>query len=173
MLFPLFMLLSAPPADLAVRTVDSYTESEIYSEPHSAAAAAISTQNFIVGRMARDCTSVLSKPASYAKDREQAWQERNREYVDSATMFAANTLSYAKRIGGPDAEKKVYEAFITSVQSNGIAAVNDQMHGAPTKLEACSRFEAAVDAGKFDVTPSHPFYKELNEIVQIMRTFSK
>jgi hypothetical protein len=173
MILAVLLLAGAVPTDLPVRSPDSYTEAEIYTEPHAAAAAAISTQNFIVGRMSQECTTVLAKPESYAKERAALWESRNKEYFDAAVMFASNSVSYAQRIGGDKEEARATQSFIGAVRTNGAAAVKEMFDHSGSKREACDKFEAALDNGSYDIVPGHPFYKEANELVQIQRAFKK
>lgn len=165
----LFVAVASVP-DIPARTAESYTEAEIYSEPHNAAAAAIGTQNFIVGRMAKECYATIGKPESFVQEFTQAWQKRNDPYLTAAIMYTANLLSYYERTQGPEIKQAVLQAYVQAVRGQGAAAVADRF-ASGSRVEVCNRFISQVDAGLFDVTPDYPFFKELTEVVQINRAF--
>ena len=147
-----------------------FTEATIYTEPHNAAAAFISTLHFMVGRMGRDCAGPLSKAESFPKEVVAGWDGRNGEYYEASTLYAGNVMSYYERTRGKDFAAAAMNEFSSSVQGQG-AAVAQDMLSVPDKRAACTTFLARLDAGGFDITASRPFFKELTELVAIARAF--
>lgn len=166
----LLTLTTASGIDVPARSAESYTEAEIYTEPHNAAAAAISTQNFIVGRMAQECYAAVGKPESFVQEFTQSWQQRNQPYLSAATMYAANVLSYYERTRGPEAKAAVYNEFVRSVRGHGAESVAESF-ASGSRTDVCTRFILQVEDGTFDIKPSHPFFRELTELVQIKTAF--
>jgi hypothetical protein len=159
--------------DPVLRAGATYSEAEIYSVSHVAAAGYLGMVNFVVGRMSRDCARTLNRKESFAKEKEALWQERNAEYYQSATMLSANNASYHERIEGPASREFVLKGLIDNTRKTGEEFVETYFQSARDKPTACSRFQQEFEQGVYDVTPRLPFYNELNEIVDISRAFAK
>ena len=156
-------------ADLP-RSAESYTEEEIYTEPHNAASAAVATTNFVVGRLALECHEVLGKSETWVKEFAKTWQSRNSMYLRAATLYAANVMSYLERTKGGAAKDVAMQEWRTSVQGQGKATVADLL-SARDKRETCVSLIGKIEAGNFDIAPTHPLYKEMSEIVTILNAF--
>jgi hypothetical protein len=136
----------------------------VFSEPRDAAAAYLSTTNFIIGRTARECFDVLKEPESFVREHVRKWQLRNHKYYAASVAYMTLRLNDAEARGGAKARDAVYAAYTTAVRREGELAVAD-LFKQGTKEEACRTHVALVKQGELDVRPDRSFYAELSKLV--------
>ncbi|MGE0484960.1 MAG: hypothetical protein AB7Q81_12535 [Gammaproteobacteria bacterium] len=118
----------------------------VASESRDSSAAFVATQNFIVGRLGRDCLELLGRKES-AGEYQQQWQRNNARYHEAAVRYMAARLAEI----ADEAERDGIEAaYYDSVNRTGEAAVA-QMLGKGEKLESCRHAITIVDAGKMNI----------------------
>jgi hypothetical protein len=132
------------------------------SESRDAATAYVGTINFIVGRVGRDCLSLLGRselPQQFAG----AWQQRNAKYVAAAAKYLERRLEEASASGGPEKRDAVLREVTTAVHSSGENTVRSWLERGD-KQEACKRAVALVEAGGLDISANSPMFSELEAL---------
>jgi hypothetical protein len=135
----------------------------VESESRDAAAAFVGTENFMIGRIGRDCMPVLGRmetPQQFVK----AWQDRNTKYYVSSIRYMSKRLDEALAEGGAAKRDTVLNAYVTNVQSNGDAAARDWLSRGERK-QACERAVATIESGAADITPKIRMFDELEALV--------
>jgi hypothetical protein len=143
--------------------VKAQLPTSVTSEERDAALGYIASANFLVGRIGRDCLTVLGRKES-PQDFARSWQARNSPYVMAAAKYMELKLNEVLVSGGP--ERK--DAVLREMQSKAQASVDgmlQQWFRERSKEEVCKRSVGLVDAGAFDISPSTPMFKELQALV--------
>ncbi|MGC3962360.1 MAG: hypothetical protein QM803_03280 [Rhodocyclaceae bacterium] len=140
----------------------------IGSESRDAAAAYVGTQNFVVGRMARDCFEILGR-SDTPKDFVAAWQSRNQNYYAASVIYMGARLTEVEKTGGEHELKKVATSFQYSVQSQGAATVADFFKKGE-KSEVCKRVIGLIENKAFDITPQTPIFSEIEALLVFVAT---
>ncbi|MCB1748647.1 MAG: hypothetical protein H6977_10200 [Gammaproteobacteria bacterium] len=118
----------------------------VASESRDSSAAFVATQNFIVGRLGRDCLELLGRKES-AAEYQQQWQRNNARYHDAAARYMAARLAEIEL----DSERDAIEAaYYDSVNKTGTSAVA-QMLDRGDRVENCRVALTLVDAGNMDI----------------------
>jgi hypothetical protein len=133
------------------------------TESRDAAAAFVGTENFMIGRIGRDCMSVLDRmetPQQFV----QAWQERNAKYYVSSIQYMKQRLDEALAEGGTAKRDTVLTAYMTNVQRNGDAAAKEWLSRGERK-QACERAVAAIESRAADITPRMRMFNEMEALV--------
>jgi hypothetical protein len=134
----------------------------VESESRDAAAAFVSTQNFMIGRIGRDCMSALGRmetPQQFV----QMWQGRNTKYYVFGIKYIAKRLDEALAEGGTAKRDTVLAAYSTTIQRNGEASANDWLSRGERK-QACERAVAIIESGAFDITSKVRMFDELEAL---------
>ena len=134
----------------------------VENESRDAAAAFVGTENFMIGRIGRDCMSVLGRmetPQQFV----QAWQKRNSKYYVSSIQYMNKRLDEALAEGGTAKRDIVLNAYMTNVQRNGDAAAKDWLSRGEPK-QACERAVATIESGAADITPKVRMFDELEAL---------
>lgn len=118
----------------------------VASEARDAAAAFVGTQNFVVGRLGRDCLALLARPESPA-EYQQAWQRANARYYDASTRYMEARLA---AIEDAEEQNAVESAYYASVNGRGEAAAAQILRDG-ADVEVCKRALALIDSGKMNV----------------------
>jgi hypothetical protein len=118
----------------------------VASEGRDSSAAFVATQNFVVGRIGRDCLELLGRKES-AAEYQQQWQRTNARYHDAAARYMAARLAEIDDEGERDA---LESAYYDSVNKTGTAAVA-QMLDRGEKIENCRYAITIIDAGNMDI----------------------
>jgi len=135
---------------------------KVESESRDAAAAFVGTENFMIGRIGRDCMAVLGRmetPQQFV----QAWQGRNSKYYVSSITYMAKRLDEALAEGGTSKRDTVLSAYVTAIQKDGAAAANDWLSQGERK-QACERAVATIESGAADITPKIRMFGELEAL---------
>jgi hypothetical protein len=98
----------------------------VATESRDASAAYILTQNFVIGRTARDCFPILER-ADSPKSFEAAWQLRNVRYMAAAKTYLNRRLAEAESKSGTAGMKRVADALSAAIAQNGGGAVADMI----------------------------------------------
>lgn len=151
------MLFTTATLGASAQNNDSVT-----SESRDAASAYMGTTNFVVGRLGRECLSLLGRPET-PKEFVGAWQQRNAKYYSASMKYMVKRLDVALASGGANARDDVARAYGTAVRRNGEGAVADWFSKG-SKEDVCKRAVALIDAGAMDVSPKVPIYGELEAL---------
>jgi hypothetical protein len=119
----------------------------VATESRDASAAYILTQNFVIGRTARDCFPILER-ADTPKSFEAAWQQRNARYMNAAKTYLNRRLAEAESKSG----------------SAGMQRVAD-MIGKDDKQAACRKVIGLMEAGAFDIDQRSPMFGEIQALL--------
>jgi hypothetical protein len=134
----------------------------VESESRDAAAAFIGTQNFMIGRIGRDCMSSLDRmetPQQFVR----AWQGRNTKYYVSSTKYMTKRLDEALAEGGTVKRDAVLATYSTIIQRNGEASAKVWLSRGEQK-QACERAVAIIESGAADITPKVRMFDELEAL---------
>lgn len=139
---------------------------QVGSKSRDSSAAFIATQNFIVGRLGRDCLGELGRketPLEYQK----LWQKENAKYFDAATKYMEVRLS---QLDDPEQRDAVERAYYASAERTGEAAVGQQFSKG-TKTEVCQYAITLVDTGSMNIeafvkASKLPVMQDLEELVK-------
>jgi hypothetical protein len=138
-----------------------------FTEGRNAAAAFIGTQNFMIGRMSRECQPVLEKPEAWVKEPVTAWQSRNSRYWRANLNYMTKQLDAALAKGGASVRDRVVAAYSSAVHKDGAGAVDDWFNKSKgSRQEACERFFSFLTEGKFDIRSGGPLSTELDDLVE-------
>lgn len=137
---------------------------KVASESRDAATAYILTQNFIVGRTARDCFPDLGRTDT-PKDFVVQWQHANTKYFAAAISYMNRRLAEAEALGGQKARNEVAMALNSAINVDGTGAVND-FFKRDEKHEVCKKVIGLMDVGAFNIDIRSPMYGELQALVQ-------
>lgn len=140
--------------------------SKIESESRDAASAYIGTNNFIVGRMARDCFEILGRTDT-PKEFVGVWQKRNEKYYVASVRYMSARLKEAEQNGGEQEWKKVTASYQSAVQGQGAATVADFFKKGE-KPDVCRRVISLIEGKAFDITPRIPIYAEIEALVSFV-----
>lgn len=133
------------------------------SESRDASLAYFGTSNFVVGRIGRDCLSLVGRPES-PQDLVVAWQQRNARYALAADKYMEARLAEAEANGGKAKRDSVMQELNTAVQ-NGASVIVKRWTNHPDKPEACKKALSLIDSGAFDISPKSPMFGELEAMV--------
>jgi hypothetical protein len=134
------------------------------TESRDASLAYIGTANFVVGRVGRDCLTLLGRsetPQAFVA----AWQQRNAKYLHASAKYMEVRLQEAQSTGGNERREAVLRALTGAVQSSAAQTVASWL-GRGDKLDGCKRAVALIENGTYDFTSSSPMFGELESLVQ-------
>ena len=133
------------------------------SESRDASTAYLGTANFVVGRVGRDCLSLLGRNES-PKAFVSAWQQRNGKYLLAMQKYMEARFREAEAAGGVDRRNAIINALNSAVSSNAEATVKSWLDR-PDKEGACKRAVGLIESGSYDVSATSPMYGELEALV--------
>jgi hypothetical protein len=134
----------------------------VESESRDAAAAFIGTQNFMIGRIGRECLATMGRtdtPQQFV----QAWQARNAKYYLAHTKYMVKRLDEALSEGGTAKRDAILASYSTSVKRNGEGAANVWLSRGE-RTQACERVIASIESGASDITSGVPIFEELEAL---------
>jgi|SRR5471030_108056 len=137
---------------------------KVASESRDAATAYVLTQNFVIGRTARDCFPDLGRTDT-PKDFVARWQNANAKYFSAAISYMNRRLAEAEALGGQKARNDVAVALDSAINVDGTGAVND-FFKRDVKHEVCKKVIGLMDSGAFNIDMRSPMYGELQALVQ-------
>lgn len=163
------MLLRYPVQWMAIATIllssgaaTAQSPVRVESESRDAAAAFVGTENFMIGRIGRDCMSVLGRmetPQQFV----ETWQRRNSKYYAAAVNYMSKRLDEALAEGGAAKRDTVLAAYLTNIQSDGDASAKDWLARGDQK-QACKRAVTAIESGAVDITPKIRMFGEIEAL---------
>ena len=133
------------------------------SESRDASTAYIGTANFVVGRVGRDCLSLLGRtdtPQSFVA----VWQQRNFQYLMASQKYMEARFSEAEATGGMEKKNAIIGSLNAAVRSGAESTVKSWLDR-PDKIEACKRAISLIESKAYDVSPTTPMYGELESLV--------
>lgn len=134
----------------------------VASESRDAAVGLVGSIQFTVGRLGRDCLSLLGRKES-AQVFVGSWQQRNRKYVEAAAEYVQARLQEAERTSEETKKAVLQGLAVARAQAEG--SVN-ALYANGGKEEACLRMIPQIDAGAYDIMPRVPMFDELEALVQ-------
>lgn len=142
---------------------------DVASQSRDAAAAFVATQNFVVGRIGRDCLGELGRSETAAEYRAQ-WQRENAKYYEASTKYIEARF---EKIDDPVERGRVESGYYSSVNGTGDAAA-DQLLSKGKKKDVCESAIAMIDAGKMNIeafvqATEQPIMEALTELVEWAR----
>lgn len=132
------------------------------SESRDASTAYLGTANFVVGRVGRDCLSMIGRgetPQAFVA----TWQQRNMKYLSASQKYMDARLGEAEAAGGSERRNAVVSALMTAVRNGAETTVKSWLDR-PEKTEACKRAVTLIDSGKYDISSTSPMYAELESL---------
>jgi hypothetical protein len=153
----LFLFLTFPIA------ASAEIQGPVASESRDAATAYILTQNFIIGRTARDCFANLERTDT-PKEFVALWQKQNTKYFSAAITYMNRRLTEAESLSGVEARNNVANALNAAINKDGSGAVNS-FFKTGEKQEICKRVIGLMEAGVFNIDSRSPMYGELQALV--------
>ena len=122
------------------------------------------TQEYLVDGIARHCLAILGR-TELPQDYVEAWQQRNRTYVEAADQYMKRRLEDALAEGGSDRR----EAFQNNLTSTAQAKAQGTLQFSfvfGNKVQNCQPWVSLVDAGGFDITLTSPSFDDIEPIAQ-------
>lgn len=135
----------------------------VATESRDASAAYILTQNFVIGRTARDCFPILER-ADSPKSFEAAWQQRNAPYMAAAKTYLKRRLAEAESKAGRAGMQSVVAALNAAIAQNGGGAVADMIEK-DDKQAACRKVIGLMEGGAFDIDQRSPMFGEIQALL--------
>lgn len=135
----------------------------VESESRDASIAYIGSTNFVVGRVARDCLTLIDRtetPQIFVS----AWQQRNAKYLAATQKYMVARFAETEASGGVEKRNAVISALNSAVRNSAEATATTWLDK-PDKLEACKRATSLIDSGGFDISPNSPMFQELENLV--------
>jgi hypothetical protein len=134
----------------------------VENESRDAAAAFVGTENFMIGRIGRDCMSVLGRmetPQQFV----ETWQRRNSKYYVASIRYMGKRLDEALAEGGTAKRDTVLAAYTANIQSSGDASAKNWLSRGDRK-QACERAVTVIESGANDITPKLRMFGELEAL---------
>lgn len=151
------------PSEATTPAASNAPEASPATESRDASVAYIGTANFVVGRVGRDCLSLVGRSDS-PQLLVATWQKRNAKYWLATHKYLEARLAYAQRIGGLDTRNAVVRELTSATQS-GASNVVRQWLDKPDKPSACKKALAFIESGAYDFSPTSPMFAELESLV--------
>jgi len=138
--------------------------STIATKARDDASLYVSTGNFIVGRIARECLSLVGRmesPQAFVSE----WQRRNARYVAASAKYMDKRVEEVAATGGPEKRDAIVRELRIAVQNPGEAVVRNML-GNDHKAESCMRAITLLDTGALDISSKTPMYADLEALVR-------
>jgi hypothetical protein len=131
-------------------------------ESRDAATGYVGHTNFLVGRVGRDCLSLLNRKET-SQEFASMWQQKNWKYVSAASKHMEARLNEAQASGGAQKRDALLRAITTPSQTSAAAMVKSWLEQGD-KTEACKRAILLIESGAYDITKSSPMFAELEAL---------
>jgi len=138
-------------------------DASLVTESRDASIAYIGTANFVVGRVGRDCLSLVGRSDS-PQSLVATWQKRNEKYWLATHKYLEARLAHAEKAGGLEKRNAVVRELTAAVQGGAPSAVKKWLDK-PDKTAACKRALAIIESGAYDFSPTSPMFAELESLV--------
>lgn len=148
---------------LAISLCTLVSAQSLSSESRDASTAYIGTANFVVGRVGRDCLTLIGRtetPQAFVG----VWQQRNIKYLKASQKYLDLRFDEAEKAGGPEKRKAIASELTMAVRSGAESTVKSWLDR-PDKGEACKRAVALIESGAYDFSPTSPMFAELESLV--------
>lgn len=155
-------ILSALLFSFATFGANAQSGDSVTSESRDAASAYMGTANFVVGRLGRECLSLLGRTET-PKEFVGTWQQRNAKYYSASMKYMVKRLDISLAVGGAPARDAVAREYGAAVRRDGEGSVADWFRKG-NKEDVCKRVVALIDSGAMDVSPKVPIYGELEAL---------
>ncbi|MFA7351366.1 MAG: hypothetical protein WC009_11440 [Methylotenera sp.] len=160
----IYLRITVATAVLALATIaNGETTSSVTSESRDASTAYLGTSNFVVGRIGRDCLTLLNRPET-PQAFVLAWQQRNAKYLMASQKYMGARLEEAEASGGAEKRNSVMSE-LTAVVKNGAESIVKSWLDRPDKNEACKFAVSLIESGAYDVSSTSPIFSELEGLV--------
>ena len=128
------------------------------------ALAYIGTGNFLVGRIGRDCLSILGRSES-PQQFVQSWQSRNAKFVVAAAKYMELRLAEVAASYGEERRNAVLKDMMSRSQAAADGLLQS-WYKSGTKEAVLKRAVEMVDTGTLDVSPSVSVFGDLQALVE-------
>jgi hypothetical protein len=135
----------------------------VLSEERDAAFGYVSTSNFLIGRVARECLVLLSRPDS-PQDFVRLWQARNAPFVTAAAKYMEKRLDELEATGATESRATLMAAMQSKAQVSADGILQSWLQKG-SKDDVCQRSVALIDLGALDISAKSPMYKQLQALV--------
>jgi hypothetical protein len=150
---------------LAVLSVcNAQAQERVQSESRDAALGYMGTGNFLVGRIGRDCLSILGRSES-PQQFVQSWQGRNAKFVMAAAKYMELRLAEVAASYGEERRNAVLKDMMSRSQA-AAEGLLQSWYKSGTKEAVCKRAVEMVDTGRLDVSPSVSVFSDLQALVE-------
>jgi hypothetical protein len=136
----------------------------VTTESRDAASGFIGTANFIVGRVGRECLTVVGRTES-AQQFVSTWQQRNAPFIMASSKYMEKRLEEVAASGGAQKRDEFLRQLRGVVQGNADSVIRSWLQGG-SKEDACMRAVTLVDTGALDISPKIPMYREIEALVR-------
>ena len=141
------------------------TAGAVASKSRDSSAAFIATQNFIVGRLGRDCLTEIGRSET-PLEFQTKWQKDNDKYYGAASKYMEARLA---EIEDPQERDAVEGSYYASVQKTAEAAVSRQLSSG-SKNDVCKYAMTLIDSGSMNIEEfakanKLPITQDLEELV--------
>jgi hypothetical protein len=151
-------------AALAVPAAWAQPASALATKSRDDASIYVSTGNFIVGRIARECLALVGRSESPQQFVSQ-WQQRNARYVSASAKYMERRMDEAAASGGAQRREALLQELRVAVQGGGEALVQGWLENG-RKEESCMRAVTLLDTGALDISPKTPIHDDLEALVR-------
>ncbi len=137
----------------------------VASKNRDSVAAFVATQNFIVGRLGRDCLAEIGRSET-PLEFQTKWQKDNETYYSAATKYMEARLA---EIEDPAERDAVEGSYYASVQKTAEAAIRRQFSSG-SKNDVCKYAMTLIDTGSMNIEEfakvnKLPIVQDLEELV--------
>jgi len=146
-----------------VTVCSAQVPARVQSESRDAALGYMGTANFLIGRIGRDCLSVLGRAES-PQQFVQTWQTRNGKYVIAAAKYMEMRLAEVAASNGEQRRGAVQKDMMSRSQTAADDLLQSWYRSGP-KDAVCRRAVEMVDTGMLDVSPSSSVFADLQALV--------
>jgi hypothetical protein len=133
-------------------------ETSTASGAHDSVASYLGYLNFKVGRLGRDCLSVLDRTET-PQEFVTAWHGRNRVYLAAAQTYMQLRLDEIKASAGQQAHDAMLHEITSAAAQSATDEVNSML-ARGSNAEACKRALLSIESKEMDVTPQAPRFAE-------------
>lgn len=151
-------------AALCLAAAPARAQERVESESRDAVLGYMTTQNVLIGRMARDCLAVLGRPET-PQNFVRAWQARNAKYMLAVNQYMEKRLAEIAAAHGEARRDAQLQAWIVEARARADESWNEILKRGE-RPAVCQRSIGLIEAGAFDVNARAPMFGEIEALVQ-------
>jgi hypothetical protein len=137
----------------------------VASKSRDSSAAFVATQNFIVGRLGRDCLTEIGRTET-PLEFQAKWQKDNMKYYGAAVKYMDARLA---EIEDPEERRAIEGSYYASVQKTAESAIARQF-STGAKNDVCKYAMTLIDTGSMNIEEfakanKLPIMQDIEELV--------